>query len=98
METNKDLAPFLDARGRFKSWPVKEKLQRDAIASLATRFEPWRKYSEREVNDILLDWHTFGDWARLRRLLYAWGYFDRSPDGSSYWLENEHPDADRPDA
>lgn len=98
MERSKELAPFMDTRGRFTSWPVKQRLQRMAIAELAQRFELWRHYSEREVNDILLDWHTFGDWARLRRQLYDWGYFDRSPDGSTYWLVDEHPTADRPEA
>ena len=96
MERTKELAPFMDARGRFTAWPVKEKLQRQMVAQLAERFEPWRKYTEREVNDILLDWHTFGDWARLRRLLYEWGYFDRANDGSGYWLIDMEPAADRP--
>lgn len=86
MEYAPELRPFMDGRGRFTAWPVKQRLQRLAIAQLALRFEPLRIYSEREVNDILLDWHTFRDWARLRRQLYDWGYFERSADGAEYWL------------
>ena len=85
MERTKELAPFMDARGRFRAWPVKRRLQLEALGQLAELFEPWRHYSEREVNDILQDWHTFGDWARLRRDLYDLGYLDRSPDGAEYW-------------
>jgi len=85
MERTKELAPFMDARGRFTAWPAKRKLQLEALSQLAGLFEPWRHYTEREVNDILQDWHTFGDWARLRRDLYDLGYFDRSPDGATYW-------------
>lgn len=81
-----ELAPFTDRAGRLKQWPVKEKYQRLAIATLATRFEPGVRYTERQVNLILRDWHTFGDWALLRRLLYEWGYLDRDPAGSAYWL------------
>ena len=85
MDRTNALAPFIDARGRFTRWPAKRKLQLVALAELAERFELYRKYSEREVNDILQDWHTFGDWALLRRDLFDLGYFERSPDGASYW-------------
>jgi len=57
-----------------------------AAAHLAAQFEPGREYHEREVNELLLDWHTFGDWALLRRVLYDWRYVDRESDGSRYWL------------
>ena len=57
-----------------------------AIAYLATKFEMGREYPEREVNDVLLEWHTFKDWALLRRLLFDWCYMDRERDGSRYRL------------
>jgi len=79
------LEPFRDFGGRLKAWPKKQKLQRLAIALIADSFEPGRVYTEREVNDILLELHTFNDWALLRRRLIEWGHLDRSPDGSCYW-------------
>ena len=60
---------------------------------LATRFQAGREYSEREVNELLMDWHTFGDWALLRRVLFDWRYLDRESDGSRYWLRPARPDS-----
>ena len=54
------------------------------LAYLAERFEPGREYAEREVNAILQQAHTFGDWALLRRELFDFGFVDREPDGSRY--------------
>jgi hypothetical protein len=82
----RELRPFMDERGRLKQWPARQKAQRMAVALLAERFEPGRVYDERQVNELLLEWHTFGDWALLRRLLFDWGYVDRERDGSRYWL------------
>ena len=80
-----ELKSFADRAGRMKQWPTRWTLQRIAAAYHATRFEIGVEYNERQVNAILQDWHTFKDWARLRRLLVVWGYLERDPDGSRYW-------------
>ncbi|MGK2965084.1 MAG: pyridoxal 5'-phosphate synthase glutaminase subunit PdxT [Tepidiformaceae bacterium] len=85
------LAPFLDDRGRFSSWPQKLAHQRTLVASLVDLFEPGKRYTEREVNDLLDQRHTFRDPARLRRYLYDWRYIDRTSDGSAYWLLVDEP-------
>ncbi len=82
----RELRPFVDEQGRLTQWPAKQKTQRMAIALLATRFEPGRTYNERQVNDLLREWHTFEDWALLRRVLFVWCYLDRENDGSRYRL------------
>jgi len=82
----RELRPFVDDEGRLTQWPSRQKVQRQAIEQLAACFEPGREYAEREVNEILCRWHTFGDWALLRRLLFNWGYLDREPDGTRYRL------------
>ena len=82
----RELRPFVDEDGRLRQWPTKQKTQRLAAAFLAARFEPGRVYNEPQVNELLLGWHTFGDWALLRRVLFDWGYLDRESDGSRYWL------------
>lgn len=89
----RELRPFVDSEGRLFRWPSREKAQRMAVAYLATRFEPGREYSEQEVNFLLLDWHLFGDWALLRRLLFQWKHLDREPDGSRYRLRPDVPTA-----
>ena len=87
------LEPFMDAEGRFTQWPVKQSLQLAIVADLVHTFEPGRRYTEREVNDLLDTRHTFRDAALLRRLLVELGYIERRPDGAAYWL---HEDADGP--
>ena len=62
-----------------------------ALLYLAGKLESGREYSEREVNDILLDWHTFADPATLRRELYDYRFLDRSKDGRSYRLADVRP-------
>ena len=82
----RELRPFIDEQGRLTQWPARQKIQRQAIDYFATRFEAGREYREREVNDLLNQWHTFGDWALLRRLLFDWGYMDRESNGTRYRL------------
>ncbi len=89
----RELRPFVDDEGRLVQWPVRQKVQRMAAAYLATRFEPNREYSEREVNDHLLVWHTFRDWALLRRVLCDWRFMERERDGSRYRLRPAASDA-----
>ena len=91
----RELRPFVDDDGRLHQWPTRQKVQRMAATYLAARFEPGREYSEREVNELLLEWHTFGDWALLRRVMFDWCYLDRESDGSRYRLRaNPSPPSD----
>jgi hypothetical protein len=83
------LRPFVDDEGRISQWPSRQKIQRMAAALLARRFEPGRQYTEAEVNMLLMDGHTFADWALLRRLLYDWRFLDRKSDCSLYWLRDD---------
>jgi hypothetical protein len=87
----RELRPFMDDTGRIKQWPTRQKVQRMAADYLAARFEPGREYSEREVNELLMDWHTFADWALLRRVLFDWCYIDRESDGTRYRLRPQRP-------
>ena len=85
----RELRPFVDDVGRLLQWPARHKVQRMAIALLARRFEPTREYREREVNETLMDGHTFADWALLRRNLVDWGFMARESDGSRYRLRED---------
>ena len=87
---NHQLTNFLDEQGRATQWPAKRPKQGALLVYLASKFQPDFSYSEREVNEILKQWHTFEDWALLRRELYDKGYFDRKLDGSNYRLGNKH--------
>lgn len=87
----KELKNFLDNEGRLKSYPSKHRLKIISLFYLASKFEPGAEYSEKEVNQILKNWHTFQDWAMLRRDLYDKRFFVRTPNGSSYRLEENQP-------
>jgi hypothetical protein len=89
----RELRPFVDDEGRITQWPARQKIQRQAIDYLATRFTEGAEYREREVNELLCQWHTFGDWALLRRLLFDWGYMDREADGTRYRLRTRPLDS-----
>ena len=82
----RELRPFLDGSGRLSQWPARQKVQRMAMALLAQRFEPGRDYSEKDANFLIMDGHTFADWALIRRSLVDWGFVSRESDGSRYRL------------
>ena len=42
--------------------------------------------TEREVNEVLKQWHTFEDWALLRRELFMYKFLKRYKDGTQYWV------------
>lgn len=82
------LPHYLDDAGRVTRWPGKRYLKAvkpQILDYLAGKFDADRRYTEREVNDTLNMWHTFGDWALLRRELFMHGYLRRLKDGSAYW-------------
>lgn len=72
--------------GPLSEFPAKEKRKVIIIKQLAKRFEPDRKYSEKEVNAILEG--AYHDYVTLRRYLIEYGFLNRLPDGSSYWVKN----------
>ncbi|MDD3242942.1 MAG: DUF2087 domain-containing protein [Eubacteriales bacterium] len=82
---------FLDARGRVKQMPSKYHKRLMVLEYLWGKFEPDRRYTEAEVGEVLLNWHTFGDVCLLRRELYEAGYLDREKDCSAYWRNAEPP-------
>ena len=93
MELTHILRNFLDATGKLTAFPAKRKMKLYALLYLAQKIPADTDFTEREINDILLDWHTFADPATLRRELYDYGFLDRSRDGKVYRLAEERPTA-----
>ena len=94
MELIYTLKNFLNESGKLTVFPAKRKMKIYALLYLAQKFEPGKDYAEREINDILLDWHIFADPATLRRELYDYRFLDRSLDGKIYRLAMQLPDTD----
>lgn len=86
------LKPFLDSDGRLAALPAKRKKKLRALEYLASGFEKGRRYTEREVNALLNELHTFGDPATLRRELYDNRFMGRERSCGEYWLEENQPD------
>ncbi len=74
------LRPFV-RNGRISSIPTSRSKRRVLLDWLAQRFEPGRRYPEREVNLILSEAHP--DVAALRRYLVDEGFLDRLH--GEYW-------------
>ena len=85
MSEQTELKNHLDHEGRLTLWPSKRTVQLAALGYLATKFEAGKVYSEKEINTLLKQFHTFNDSALLRRELYERGLLNRVKDGSEYW-------------
>lgn len=81
-----------DARGRLVRWPHKYSVQRLAMWVLWTHFDGKRVYTEREVNEVLKLWHTWGDHVTLRRELINHRLLTRKSDCSEYRKLPVRPD------
>jgi len=76
----KVLTAFL-RQGRLVSIPAQLKKRRIVLEKLVQEFEPGRRYAEREVNQVLVEFHD--DVATLRRGMIDDGLMQR--DGGLYW-------------
>lgn len=79
----KVLNTYMDAQGRFKSLPTQRKKLEVLLRYTVDRFEPGRKYAEKEVNAILGE--LTDDISGVRRDLIDLGFLARERDGSAYW-------------
>ena len=91
MELTQILRNFLDADGKLTAFPAKRKMKLYALLYLAQTIPADQDYSEREINHMLLNRHSFADPATLRRELYDYGFLDRSRDGKVYRLAQRQP-------
>jgi hypothetical protein len=80
-----------DGHGRLSRWPYKFSVQRLAMWGLWLRFDSGRTYAEREVNEILRAWTTYGDHVTPRRELVEMKLLGRKDDCSVYWKEPQRP-------
>lgn len=63
----------------------KEKKKLVILTKIAEQFTRDRKYSEKEVNQVLAD--IYDDYVTLRRYLIEYGFMDRTRDCKTYWLK-----------
>lgn len=76
---------FLDDLGRVKNWPAKHSMKKAVLEYIASKFEENKFYTEKEVNSIIEEWHTFNDYFIIRRGMVDYKLLSRTRDGSKYW-------------
>ena len=81
----KVLKTFLDENGRLIDFPAQQKKEEAVLRHIVKVFEPGRRYSEKEVTEILSQFNE--DYARLRRDLVSLGFMKREGGGGAYWRE-----------
>jgi predicted transcriptional regulator len=85
----KVLNTFLSPEGRLLAFPVQRKKEEAILRHVVKRFRPNRRYSEKQVNEILSQFSE--DTARLRRNLVEFGLMEREGGGGEYWrVEREN--------
>lgn len=85
---------FLDEQGRLKAFPAKRKMKVYSLLYLSGKLQDNTVYSEKELNGILCQWHTFHDPATLRREMYNCGLIDRNPHTAEYSKAKDSPGYD----
>jgi hypothetical protein len=71
--------------GELKEFPKKQKRKLIILNHIIKRFAIDRDYTEREVNEILIS--VYPDYVTIRRYLIEYGFMERVPDGSRYWVK-----------
>lgn len=84
-----DIKRFLDDSGKIIQLPQRQAIRAAVLKYLAGKFVADRIYTEKEVNAVCAQWHTFDDYFLLRRELIDFGLLCRKPDGSQYWRPSE---------
>lgn len=79
---------FYDPAGRLKQYPRKRSLRIIALTRIADCFDKDRKYTEKEVNEIIMQNISFSDYALIRREMIQQMLIGRSSDCSEYWRES----------
>ena len=80
-----DHVTILFATGSHRSPTEEEKRKIVVLRRISACFEPERRYSEREVNDILRP--IYDDFVLVRRYLIEYGFLQRTKDCRAYWRE-----------
>lgn len=89
IKESSELQRYLDSDGKLKIWPSKKNLKRTVLEYIASKFDFDRHYTEKEVNAVISENHTFNDYFLVRRELIEHKLLDRTMDCSSYWRVKE---------
>jgi biotin operon repressor len=80
---NKVIKDYSRRDGSLKMIPSQRKKLEAILRYIVKAFEVGKRYSEKQVNDILARYHE--DTATLRRELVGYGLMKREAGGGAYW-------------
>lgn len=78
---------YYNEENKLIQYPSKRPMRIIALARIADRLEIGKKYTEKEVNEVIKTSIAFSDIEMLRRELFQYKFIGRLRDGSEYWAE-----------
>ena len=76
---------LIDEFDKIIKWSKKPIDKESVVKFLSTKFQGNKKYSEKEINQIIDQFHLFNDIPLLRRELISRRYLSRTDNGAEYW-------------
>ena len=89
---NKKLEKYYDLENKLTQYPSKRPMRVIALSKIAEKFDVQKKYTEREVNEIIKTAIAFSDVELIRREMFQYRFIGRLRDGSEYWVEKNWRD------
>lgn len=86
-EQQKVLSKYFTGEGILIKFPKKEKEKLVTLQKIITNFEEEKRYSEKEVNEILKRIYL-EDYVTVRRYLIEYKFMERKSDCSEYWVKS----------
>lgn len=90
MAYQKKMSSYYDAEGKLIQYPGKKPMRVIALTKIADCLEKDRKYTEKEVNEIIRQNISFTDIELIRREMFQYRLIGRLRDGSEYWREKQN--------
>lgn len=84
-ERKRILDKYMTVTGRLKDYPNYERSKRVILEAILVNFCTGKKYTEEEVNRILMS--IYKDYKLLRNELIDYQYLDRTHTGAIYWVK-----------
>lgn len=85
----KKLDNYYDSNGRLIQYPSKRPMRIIVLIKIIEQIDANRKYTEKEINEIIRLHIAFSDIELIRREMYQYRFLGRLKDGSEYWVEND---------
>ena len=85
----KRLENYYDVDGRLIQYPSKRPMRIIALIKITEQIDANRKYTEKEINEIIRLNIAFSDIELIRREMFQYKLIGRLRDGSEYWVEND---------